>query len=75
VNGNVYTTVSNPADFSNPQNYPTQTIIYEYINGGFDYAFLEDQTNSTPDLILDIDKNTYNNSGIITLQINPGILL
>jgi len=68
VNGNVYTALHCPVD---PINYVDYTVISEYIDGGFDFTFIDDNSNSFTDLQVHIDRNTYNNSGTITLNITP----
>jgi hypothetical protein len=68
VNNNVYTVLHCPIDSIN---YPDYTVISEYIDGGYDFGFIDDTSNNTPDLSVHIDRNTYTNSGTITLDIKP----
>ena len=68
VNGNVYTLLHNPID---PSTYLDVSIISDYIDGGYNYQFINDINTTTPDLQIYIDRNEYTNSGIITVDITP----
>jgi hypothetical protein len=71
INNNVYTLLQCPI---NPIAYPEYTVSSEYINGGYDFIFIDDIYSPTPDLTVYIDRDIYTNSGVITLTLKPYFL-
>jgi len=66
VNNNVYTLLHCPI---NPTAYPDYTVSTEYIDGGYNFFFIDDISNLYTDLTVHIDRDTYTNAGTITLDI------
>ena len=66
VNNNVYTLLHCPID---PVSYPDYTVSTEYIDGGYDFAFIDDSINTINDLHVHIDRGTYTNAGTITITL------
>jgi hypothetical protein len=66
VNNNVYTLLHCPI---NPTAYPDYTVSTEYIDGGYNFFYIDDTSNLSTDLTVHIDRDTYTNAGTITLDI------
>jgi hypothetical protein len=66
VNNNVYTLLHCPI---NPVDYPDYTVSTEYINGGYNFFYIDDSSNLSTDLTVHIDRDTYTNAGTITLDV------
>ena len=57
-----------------PISYPQYTVINEYTNGGYNYIFIEDSLDTSPDLTVYIDRDTYTNAENITLTIQQNLI-